>query len=101
MDRQAIAEDAVDLWKEVALAYEKSYKREISVDVHISLFERAHTYIIHKNISEERSGVRPHSPQQEEDKPSEKQIKYAEDLGCKTADTMTRREISSWIEDNK
>ncbi len=87
MDRQAIAEDVVALWHEIQMAWTKKYNETLVTEAHISLFERAHTYIIHKNISEERAG---RTPQQEgqADKShcskcgralTDKEIKYLED----------------------
>lgn len=53
MERQAIAEDVVGLWDEIERAWKKAHSMELETVVHISLFERAHTYIIHQNIGAE------------------------------------------------
>jgi len=53
MDRQAIAEDVVGLWDKIEHAWKKAHSMELEEPVHISLFERAHTFIIHQNIGAE------------------------------------------------
>lgn len=87
MDRQAIAEDVVGLWGMVEDAWAKTHESAPKIEVLISLFERAHTFIIHKNISEERAG-RTHQPEERAGKEhcnkcgrilTEKEVKYLED----------------------
>jgi len=90
MDRQAIAEDVVDLWIEIGKAWGNKGNISIPIEVHISLFERAHTYIIHKNISEERAGRTP-QPEGQADTShcskcgrilTDKEVKYLEDTNA-------------------
>lgn len=84
------------------------YDEELLTAVHVSLFERAHTFIIHKNIQAERSGVpiskekkiRPHSPESDE-LASERQLKFIEDLGGRPEKRMTRKTASKYIEELK
>jgi len=59
MDRQAVAEDVVGLWDMVEDAWMKKHNSTPKTEVHIALFERAHTFIIHQNISGERAGRTP------------------------------------------
>lgn len=101
MDRTALAEDVVDLWDEIDKAWGNKHSIALPVSIHISLFERAHTYIIHLNIKAEHKEIRAHSPPPEEQKPSEKQIKFAQDLGCAEPEKMTRKQVSEWIEAHK
>ncbi len=53
MDRQAIAEDVVGLWDMVKDAWLKTHDSMPKMEVHIALFERAHSYVIHQNIGAE------------------------------------------------
>jgi hypothetical protein len=48
----------LDLWDQIGLEYGIRYKDKPSLPVWITLFERTHTFIIHKNITKERQGVR-------------------------------------------
>ena len=108
MDRKAIAEDVVGLWDMIGDAWLKAHDGIPKTEVHISLFERAHTYIIHKNISEERSGV----PSKQKKKPfskrggsgrsvTQKQRDFIEDLGGDPDQVSTSQEASDYIEELK
>ena len=80
MDRQAIAEDVVGLWDMIGDAWRNKHEGTCKTEVHISLFERAHTYIIHQNIQKERSSVPSQQSSDTGPPPSEKQLKYLGDL---------------------
>lgn len=54
MDRQAIAEDVVGLWDMIDDAWLKVHSSTCKTEAHIALFERAHAFIIHRNISAEK-----------------------------------------------
>jgi len=55
MDRKAIAEDVVGLWDDIERAWKNKHDEELLNGPHVSLFERAHSYIIHKNIGAEHA----------------------------------------------
>lgn len=80
MDRNAIVEDTVLLWDQINDAYVAKYGKPPAAAVHSILFERAHTFIIHKNISEERSQPRQQAPEQEVEPATQKQLDYIRDL---------------------
>lgn len=108
MDRAALAEDVVDLYEAVRLAYHKSYGQDPEEATLISLFERAHTFIIHKNIQAERSGVpskqkkKPFKKKAGEGRPvSQKQRAFIEDLGGDPDQVSTSQEASDYIEELK
>lgn len=54
MDREEICKDVMGLWTMIEAEWMKSHSSVINRDVHISLFERAHSYIIHQNIGAEK-----------------------------------------------
>ena len=56
MNRQAIVEDTLNLWDEIHKAFILKYHQDPTEAQHVILFERAHTFIIHKNIQAEKSG---------------------------------------------
>jgi len=79
----------VGLWDMVKDAYMKVYDGTPETEVLIALFERAHTYIIHKNISDERAG---RTPQQE--------VKYDKGHCNKCGRILTEKEVK-YLEDTK
>lgn len=78
------------LWDMIKDAYIAKYGDPPAISTHSILFERAHTYIIHKNISEERAGRTP-QPEEQADREhcnkcgralTDKEVKYLEDTNA-------------------
>jgi len=67
----------------------------------IEIFREAMKLYITNVIGSKPSAARPQQRQQEIQHPSEKQIQYAEDLGCTNADTMDRKTLSKWIDEHR
>ena len=101
MDRKAIAEDVVGLWDMIGDAWLKKHEGTCKTEAHISLFERAHAFIIHTEIGKQQDARYAKKEASYDEQPSDKQIKYARDLGCENPETMSRKQISEWIENNK
>lgn len=67
----------------------------------IEIFREAMKLYMTGVINEGRKSAPPQQGQQEIQHPSEKQIKYAKDLGCLNADTMDRKALSKWIDEHR
>lgn len=108
MNKQALAEDMVELWHEIKKAYVKRYSEDPTPTEHVALLEQAMKWRMTKDIQAQRSSVpstkekpvRPHTPESDE-LISDKQLKFIEDLGGTPDKTMTRKQASKYIEELK
>jgi len=108
MNKQALAEDMVELWYEIEEAYVRRYNDHAPTEELIALFEQAMKWRMTKDIEAQRSGVpskqekkvRRHSPESDESI-TEAQAKYIKDLGGKPSSHMTKQEASDYIEELK
>ena len=101
MDNKALAETYVELYISVCDSYEKRIGNQPTTEEANMIFEQTCKRIISDLIGKQRSGVPTQESFHSDEKPSEKQVKYAKDLGCTFADTLTRAQISKWIEEHK
>jgi hypothetical protein len=101
MDNKALAETYVDLYRYVCDGYEAKIGNQPTTEEANMIFEQTCKRIISDLIGKQRQGV-PHKEEtRSEEKPTAKQIAYAEKLGCSFAETLTRRGLSKWIDEHK
>ena len=101
MDNKAVVEIYVDLYKHVCDNYEAKISNQPTTEEANIIFEQTCKRIISDLIGKQRQGVPAQQGTQSFDKPTEKQIKWATDLGCHQPDGFSRKELSAWIEENK
>ena len=101
MDHKALAETYVDLWRYIGGNFEAKEGHQEETSVVNMVFEQTCKRIISDLIGKQRQGVPPKEETRSEEKPTEKQIAYAEKLGCHFAETLTRRGLSKWIDEHK
>ena len=101
MDNKALAETYVDLWIYIDVKVRNKREEEYDNTITNMIFEQTCKRIISDLIGKQRQGVPSQQSSSSDEKPSEKQIKYAEDLGCAFAENLTRAGISKWIKEHK
>jgi len=101
MNDQAVVIRLFDLWDACEKEYKARYGDAINMEIVTLIFDRAHHEIISKEIEKRRQEVRAQQEKDYDEPPTEKQIQYARDLGCKNPESMTRKELSDWIDDHK
>jgi len=101
MDNKALAETYVDMYIYICDYYEtKSTAQPTTAEASI-IFEQTCKRIISDLIGKQRSGGGSTQTTQNFDKPTERQIKWATDLGCHKPEGFSRKELSAWIMENK
>ena len=101
MDNKALAETYVDMYIYICDYYEtKSTAQPTTAEASI-IFEQTCKRIISDLIGKQRSGGGSTQSAPSSDKPTEKQIMFAEKLGCKDPGSYTKKDLSAWIEENK
>ena len=101
MDNKAVAEIYVDLYKHVCDNYEAKNGNQPTTAEASIIFEQTCKRIISDLIGKQRQGVPTQQKQSSDDKPTDKQIMFAEKLGCKDPGNYTKKDLSAWIEENK
>jgi hypothetical protein len=99
MENKALAEAVVDLWNEIAEAWERINKTTLPITAHVAMFERADAHIISAKISKERKGTGGRGKPDEDEPPTSAQLNYIEDLGGDPHEPATKQEASDLIED--
>ena len=108
MNKQALAEDMVELWDQIRDVFHRKYNEEPSPDEHIAIFEQAMKWRMTQDIKAQRSGV----PSDKKKKPfkkkatggaavTQKQRDFIEDLGGDPDSVSTVEEASDYIEELK
>ena len=101
MDPGACAETAVEMW--VLVDSKLAARQQKDIDPLISakiLSESMKLYMTHI-INETRSAKTAPGVPDASGAPSEKQMDFALSLGCENPGSMTKKELSAWIEKNK
>ena len=101
MDNKAVAEIYVDLYKHVCDNYEAKIGNQPTTEEANMIFEQTCKRIISDLIGKQRQGVPAQQSAPSSDKPTDKQIMFAEKLGCKDPGNYTKKDLSAWIEENK
>jgi len=101
MDNKALAETYVGLYKHVCDNYEAQTGNQPTTAEASIIFEQTCKRIISDLIGKQRQGVPSQQKQSSDDKPTDKQIMFAEKLGCKDPGNYTKKDLSAWIEEHK
>ena len=101
MDNKAVAEVYVDLYCHVVNQYESKTSIAPTTEVANMIFEQTCKRIISDLIGKQRSGGGSTQTTQSDEKPTAKQIAFAEKLGCHNPEGFSKKELSAWIEENK
>jgi len=100
VDLKAIAETTVELWDECDKAYTKKYQQTAKPAEIVPMFEQSCKIYMTNLIGEQRKGVPTSQETEEEEKPTDKQIQFARDLGCTNPASYNKATLSKWIEDH-
>ena len=101
MDNKALAETYVDLYEYIEGYFETKLGAKPVTQVTNMVFEQTCKRIISDRIGEQRGGVPTQQSEQRAEKPSEKQIAFANKLGCDEPERYTKKELSAWIDKHK
>ena len=101
MDNKALAETYVGLYKYICDNFETQNGGQPTTEAANMIFEQTCKRIISDFIGKQRQGVPAQQSAPSSDKPTEKQIMFAEKLGCKDPGNYTKKDLSAWIEENK
>jgi len=101
MDNKALAEMMADLYLNIQDHAEKKLGVMPTTEQTNVIFIECSKMIMTETIGKQRQGVPAQQSTQSFDKPTEKQIKWATDLGCHKPEGFSRKELSAWIEENK
>ena len=101
MDNKALAETYVGLYKYICDNFETQEGSQPTTEAANMIFEQTCKRIISDLIGKQRQGVPSQQKQSGDDKPTDKQIMFAEKLGCKDPGSFTKKDLSAWIEEHK
>ena len=101
MDNKALAETMVDLYRNIETHYEQKTSKSPTTEQTNVIFIECSKMIMTETISKQRSGGGSTQSAPSSDKPTDKQIMFAEKLGCKDPGNYTKKDLSAWIEENK
>ena len=101
MDNKALAETYVDLWNYIEGNFETKQHGTPSEEITNMVFEQTCKRIISDLIGKQRAGGGSTPSTPSSDKPTDKQIMFADKLGCKDPGNYTKKDLSAWIEENK
>lgn len=101
MDHKALAETYVQLWIHIDNQFKTEGTREKKIDAVNMVFEQTCKRIISDLIGKQRQGVPPKQESSNEWKPTEKQIAWANKLGCDKPEGFSRKELSEWLDEHK
>ena len=101
MDPGACAETAVEMWVLVDAKLAARQQKDIDPLIRARILSESMKLYM-TNIINEAKGAKaaPGAPDQS-GAPSEKQMDFALSLGCENPGSMTKKELSAWIEKNK
>ena len=101
MDLSAIAETAVEMWCLVGAKLIGRRQENIEPEIKAQVFSEAMKLYMTQIINEKKYGA-PDAPTEERaERPTEKQIQYAKDLGCDKPEDMTKQQLSKWIDEHR
>jgi len=101
MDNKALAETYVDLYQYIEGNFESKIGATPVKEVTNMVFEQTCKRIISDLIGKQRAGGGSTQSAPSSDKPTDKQIMFADKLGCKDPGSYTKKGLSAWIEENK
>ena len=101
MDNKALAEMMADLYLNIQDHAEKKLGVMPTTEQTNVIFIECSKMIMTETIGKQRQGVPAQQSAPSSDKPTEKQIMFAEKLGCKDPGNYTKKDLSAWIEENK
>ena len=101
MNQKQLVEFYTGLYKDIADEYEKQTSAKPTTAELNMIFEQTCKRIISDLIGKQRSSGGSTQTTQTDDKPTDKQIMFAEKLGCKDPGNYTKKDLSAWIEEHK
>ena len=101
MDNKALAETMTDLYTDIESHYEKKTSGKPTAEQTNTIFDQCAKIIMTDMINKRPQGVPSQQSSAGGDKPTDKQIMFAEKLGCKDPGSFTKKDLSAWIEEHK
>ena len=97
MSDDALIEQQVELYCKVSEKLSAHLKAPIDYTIKVAVFEAVHNWQMNAAIDKQQNARYEKKQQQTEEPPSEKQIKYAEDLGIVIPAGCTKKQLSELI----
>ncbi len=101
MDNKALAETYVDIWIYIDKDFKNKTNEDYGETVVNMVFEQTCKRIISDLIGKQRSSGGSTQSSSSDEKPTDKQIAFANKLGCHEPEKFSKKELSAWIEENK
>jgi len=101
MDQKQLVDFYTGLYIDIGDKYEKKTSTPPTTAEQNMIFEQTCKRIISDLIGKQRSSGGSTQTTQSDEKPTAKQIAFAEKLGCHNPEGFSKKELSAWIEENK
>jgi len=101
MDQKQLVDFYTGLYIDIGDKFEKKTSAKPTTAEQNMIFEQTCKRIISDLIGKQRSGGGSTQTTQSDEKPTAKQIAFAEKLGCHNPEGFSKKELSAWIEENK
>ena len=101
MDPSACAETAVEMWVVVDAKLSARQQKDIDPLISARILSESMKLYMTNIIKEERKASAAPGMQDYSGEPSQKQMDFALSLGCENPGSMTKKELSAWIEKHK
>ena len=101
MNQKQLVEFYTGLYKDIADEYEKQTSAKPTTAELNMIFEQTCKRIISDLIGKQRSSGGSTQTTQSDERPTDKQIAFANKLGCDKPEGFSKKELSAWIEENK
>ena len=101
MDIKALAEEMTELYIYIDNHFEKKMSGKPTAEQTAVIFIECSKMIMTDTIGKQRQGVPSQQKQSSDEKPTEKQIAFANKLGCDKPEGFSKKELSEWIDEHK
>lgn len=101
MDLAAIAETTVEMWCLIGAKLIGRRQESIDPECKAQVFSEAMKLYMTQLINETKYGKLQQEEAPTGERPSEKQISYAKDLGCTDPGSMSKQQLSKWIDEHR
>lgn len=97
MDRTAVLEDQCKLWIQVCEKLTALQESPSNIEGKVAVFQAINNWMMNQEISRQQDARYEKKQQSSDEPPSDKQVKYAEDLGIEIPKNCTKKQLSELI----
>jgi len=101
VNRLAVVEDQVGLFCEVSEKLSSKLKAPIAPEFKIAVFQSVNNWMMNEQIDKQQTARYSQKQQQQDEPPSQAQLRYAEDLGITIPQDCTKKQLSKLINEAK